>query len=397
MTLERVEDPKLPLDGMVDKRLQVKIEHLNALFPQRSTSEIKNSLKVYNGNFDDALDLLSGSPGSSQSAASASLSQNNAKVKNYETLEDLENDKTREKVVMLLDLCITQPIPILIDILGNCDWDVERAANFLLNDYTSPDRHIEGNREPVEGVSQIAGDGASVASTGFDPAPPSTPPSPSVQERCPGGVMPSVTLCLRNRDENPQSQTEPQEPQPRESHEQSQELTSSSSSIDDLNNKQHPEPMVNVSSTHLGSNAATNKQGGEQQAQSQIYGFGNDIVMIRDETIESKVEQLHELLPRATKRRCKAILQLWPDIDQAFGVLLEEIAEHGSDESGAETDDDDDDSETSNEEFETERHIPGRDHRASGIGSGSRRDKRRAETPVTRRAHSIKSIEADKL
>jgi hypothetical protein len=364
---------------MVDKRLRVKIEHLNELFPQRSTSEIKKSLKLYNGNFDDALDLLSGSPGSSQSAASASLSQNNAimKVKNnYETLEDFENVKT-SKVAMLLELCITQPIPILIDILGNCDWDVDRAANFLLNDYTSPDRHIEGNHEPVEVVSQIAGDGASVASTGFDPTPPSTPPSPSVQERCPGGVMPSVTLCLRNRDENPQSQTEPQEPQPRESHEQSQELTSSS--------------------THLGSNAATNKQGGEQQAQSQIYGFGNDIVMIRDETIESKVERLHVLLPRATKRRCKAILQLWPDIDQAFGVLLEEIAEHGSDESGAETDDDDDDSETSNEEFETERHIPGRDHRASGIGSGSRRDKRRAETPVMRRAHSIKSIEADKL
>jgi len=391
MTLERVEPPKLPLDGMVDKRLRVKIEHLNELFPQRSTSEIKRLLELYNGNFDDALDLLSGSPGSSQSAASASLSQNN-----YETLEDFENVKTK-KVAMLRELCITQPIPILIDILGNCDWDVDRAANFLLNDYTSPDRHIEGNHEPVEVVSQIAGDGASVASTGFDPTPPSTPPSPSVQERCPGGVMPSVTLCLRNRDENPQSQTEPQEPQPRESHEQSQELTSSSSSIDELSNKQHPEPMVNASSTHLGSNAATNKQGGEQQAQSQIYGFGNDIVMIRDETIESNVERLHELLPRATKRRCKAILQLWPDIDQAFGVLLEEIAEHGSDESGAEIDDDDDDSETSNEEFETERHIPGRDHRASGIGSGSRRDKRRAETPVTRRAHSIKSIEADIL
>jgi hypothetical protein len=209
--------------------------------------------------------------------------------------------------------------------------------------------------------------------------------------------MPSLVLSLRNRDENPQSQTEPQEPQPRESHEQSPELTSSSSSIDDLSNKQHPEPIVNAGSIHLGKNAATNKQGGEQQAQSQIYGFGNDVEMAREETIEVKVKQLHELLPRAAKRRCKAILQLWPNIDEAFGILFEEIAEHGSDESGAETDDEDNDSEMSNEEFETERPIPGRDHRASGIDSGSRQDKRRAETPVMRRAHSIKSIEADKL
>jgi hypothetical protein len=214
-----------------------------------------------------------------------------------------------------------------------------------------------------------------------------------VQERFPGGVVPGFVYRGGNRAENPQSQTEHQEPQPRESHEQSPELTSNSSSIDDLSNKQHPEPMVNASSTHLGSNAATNKQGGEQQAQS----FDNDNEMIQKETIESKVERLHKLLPKATKRRCKAIIQLWPNIDEAFDVLFEEIAEHGSDESGAETDDEDDDSETSNEEFETERPIPGRDHRASGIGSGSRRDKRRGETPVMGRAHSTKSIEADKL
>jgi hypothetical protein len=372
MALGDIEDPEVSPDGVVNTRFQEKIKHLNELFPHRSTSEIKSSLALCHGNFDDALDVLSGCPGSSlsQSVSSVNLSQSRI-VKGgneYDAIEDIENVRTREKVQNLLDLGILQPISILVDILGNCNWNVDQAANILLRDYMLPDRDLfeEDHRVATEGGTtgrQDAGENRPNASTLFDPTPPPTPLS--LQRKYPGGVIPRIVLSLREK--NPLIGTAIQESQSSKGHVQCTKPLSNSTLTNSLEN-----------------NTATNKQGEEQQAQTQIYGFDNDREMIGKQNIESMARRLHELLPMSSEGRCKAMLQIYTDIDEAFDALFEEIAEHGLARGGVMTDDDDD-SEVGNEEFEIERQD--RNHGALATCSGSGRNgKRRAEIKVTHKA-----------
>jgi hypothetical protein len=367
------------LSGMTNKKLKLNIEQLQEIFPYQSTLEIKNALAMCNGSFDDALDLLSGCPGPSSSQPSSStanksliMSSRNttdAKIKSeYETLEDISNLKTRQQVASLLALRIPQPISFLLDVLGGCNWNVDEAANRLLSNYVSPESSIIGDHEStVEG--QVAANEASVDSTPktFGPTPPPTPPSPKVEtERYPGGVYPSFCFSTRTkptlRKDESQEESQPQ-------------------LLEEGSEKQNPA----LTPLHgLGNHSETNTVGDKQNPElqlSSIGGFDTEIVG-QEESIDSKVEQLHSLLPRASRRRCKIILQLYPDMQEAFDALDEEIEEHGSEESSGETEDED--SEAGNDDSETEMVVEARSQTASRIGSESKRQgKRCAETAVS--------------
>lgn len=405
MALEGGEDPKVSLDGMVNRSLRAKIERLIEVFPYRTTSEIKNSLEISQGNLDDAADLLAGSPGPSSSQIApparsvSSPSQNSVVVKvkdEYEDLEDIPNLKTREKVANLVTLGTSHPIPFILDILGNCNWNVDEAANILLGGcmVMGKDGDIEESHEPVaEDVSQTVGDGASSTSTTFDPTPPPTPPSPQIHERYPGGVIPSLVLSLGSGD-----QILPNQPKPKEvqsvggsSGEKITEPAPRSSSTDvDINNtvlnqsvdKENPE-TIKTSRHCLDNDTEMANSINERNEAAPVYGFGNDTETSLGKGMDEKIAILRELVPRASKNRCQAILQLWPEsMEEAFEALWDEIEEYGSD--GGDDESEDDESTGSNDGSETEETVQGKYPKASAFNSGSKREqKRRAETPVS--------------
>ncbi|KAE9381426.1 hypothetical protein N431DRAFT_505950 [Stipitochalara longipes BDJ] len=381
------------LEGIVDSSLQAKVEQLKILFSHQSTSEIRYVLEAFNGNFYDALDVLSGSPGpsSSQSAGSTSSSSRTVsqheivKVKeeheDYETLEDIPNHKTREKVANLLALGISYPIAIILDVLGNCNWNANEAAIILLNGLTPID--TEAIHSPVvKGTSQE--DGASTTSTSFDPTPPPTPPCPKVQVRYPGGVIPSMVLHLRDDDAIPLSHNKVQVLQ-RPVLEEGEEKNDHDSKI--MPSSKSCNALGDDSEMVLG-------ESNEQLVTSSIYGFDNN-AGTEQENIDVKVDELHEMLPKASRRRCKIILQLFPDIEEAFDNLFEEIAEHGSDESGSETEDDDDDDD-SGEEDRSKRIVRGRENLAMGSrGEGKRRAGTPEEEPPMKKSRLVVDEELD--
>jgi hypothetical protein len=380
--------PAVSLKGMANEKLRLNIERLQELFPYQSTLEIRNALAMCNSSFDDALDLLSGSPGSSSiqsssfgsSAANKTLimaSQNptGLKVKSeYDTLEDIPNLKTRQKIANLLDLDISQPISFLLDVLGGCNWNVNEAANRLLNDYVLLDGSITQDHEPLGEMQGTAKKG-SVASTAktFDPTPPPTPPSPNVQaQQYPDGVILGFRISLRHET----SPTKASSPTSAES--QGSQLSSSEQEGSDEQNPEAKPTSIEAFDIEMGE--VRDKQNPELSASSEDNLDHNTETNGQDETVDSKVAQLRELLPRASRRRCQIILQIYPDLDEAFEVLDEELAEHGSDESSDETEEED--SEASGDE--SEAAVQGKNSGESGNCSESRgREKRKAEVSVS--------------
>jgi hypothetical protein len=398
---------RVHFNGRVDQDIQANIDLLKEHFPRQSTSEIKSLLEVFDGNFHDAFDVLSGSPGpssrqstgfASSSSSSLSSSYNNmaAKVKDedYYSLQDILNHNTREKVANLLDLVGTSySMGFILDILGNCNWNVDEAAIILLNDCVMANGEVQEKDRPDElSTGRVTTDDSSMTLTSFDPTPPSTPPLPKCQERFPGGVVPGFVYSSKGTTLSTQCQTQ-QSQRPsleNEKGEQNAALKPSSDAVTtlvndkDLGVEENLELMEISEAFHTASGATRRRNGtsDEQQANSS-YGFGNETRIAHDE-LDAKVVILREMLPGATKRRCKVILQLFPDVEEAFENLFEEIAEHGADTSGDETEEDKTDSESS--EFETVSSVKDRNRRALGSdspGSSRRGQKRRAETPVS--------------
>ncbi len=394
-------------NGRVDQDIEANIDLLKEHFPRQSTSEIKSLLEVFDGNFYDAFDVLSGSPGpssrhstgfASSSPSSLSSSPNNmaAKIKDedYYSLEDIPNHNTREKVANLLDLLGTSySMGFILDILGNCDWNVDEAAIILLNDCVTANGEVQENDKPDElSAGRVTTDDSSMTPTSFDPTPPSTAPLPKRQERFPGGVVPGFVYSSKGTPLPTQCQTQ-QSQRPSLENEKGEQNAALKPSLDavttlvndiDLRFKKNLELMEISEAFHAASGVTRSRNGTSdgQQANSS-YGFGNE-TRIAHEGLDAKVAILKELLPGATKRRCKAILQLFPDVEEAFENLFEEIAEHGADTSGDETEEDETDSESS--EFETVSSVKDRNRRALGSdspGSSRRGQKRRAKTPVS--------------
>jgi hypothetical protein len=369
--------PVVTLGGMANKKLKLNIEQLQEILPHKSMLEIRNALAMCNGSLGGAFDLLSGSPGPSSGQLSSStadkgsntssLNATDARVKSeFEALEDIPNLKTRQKVASLMALAIPQPISFVLDVLGGCNWNVNEAANCLLSDYFSPRSAITGDHEPIV-EDQVATSDASVDSTPkeFDPTPPPTPPSPKLEiERYPGGICPSFQFSTRTKSALKKG----------ESQEESQPQL-----VEEGGEEQNPElTQLHGEDDHTETNTLADKQNPELHL-NLMSGFNTEMNG-QEESIHSKVEQLHSLLPRASKRRCKIILQLYPDMQEAFDALDEEIEEHGSEESCGETDN----SEASKDDSEMEVVIDARSQTASRISSESRRQgKRRAETPVS--------------
>jgi len=301
-----IETPDVSLDGMTDRILKGKIEDLMEAFPLKSPFEIRNALTVSNGSLDGATDILLGSPGSSSSIFDGSMDSTplwnkttTMKEEDYETLEDITNPRWREKVAGLKELGISQSISLVVDVLKCCGWNVNEAANILLSDSIPPQQSPAINiRSGAEGVSQVTGHSTSVESLA-KPAnaslllPPSTP---KVQaQQYPGGIIPSFQISLRTENAPAQAKSRQISPHPSVDTEEidPQNLSLAPSSTDVLDND-----------TEL-----------DEQ----------------EESMESKVTQLCELLPQASQNRCETFLQIYDSIDEAYAALEEELAEYGSD------------------------------------------------------------------
>jgi hypothetical protein len=358
-----VDAPDVSLDGMTDGILRGKIEDLMEAFPLISPVEIRNALTVSNGSVDGATDVLLGSLGSSSSSFGGSMdstsnrsaigqSWNSKSVKVEKevckTLEDIENPRKKEKVAGLLELGIAQPIPFLIEVLNGCGWNINDAANILLSDSMSPPRSPAVNTGfDVETIDLVTGGSTSIEAlakiANASPLPASSTTKIQAQQY-PGGIIPSFQISLRNRDvlEKAKSQQVSQLP---------------SMAVEEIK-EQNPELRTNS-----------------------ISGPDDDTeVDDHEESMQSKVAQLHDLLPQASKNRCESILQIYEDLDEAYDALEKELEEDGTDnESSSETEDDG--SEASDGSEIDQRS--GNDRNAESSLTNRQREKRRAETPVS--------------
>jgi len=100
----------------------------------------------------------------------------------------------------------------------------------------------------------------------------------------------------------------------------------------------------------------------------------------QEESMESKVAQLRELLPQASQNRCERFLQIYDSMDEAYAALEEELAEDGSDNmSYSETEEDD---EGADDQLRNDPKIS--NGKATGTAQkGKSQEKRRAESPVS--------------
>jgi hypothetical protein len=369
--------PGRPLKSIADDKRKADIEKLKELFPRRSALEIINALTICNGSFDDTIDLLDGSQGPSSSYSTTRtapirpgvMSSNNTidrMVKyEYQSLEDISDTSKREKVANLLDLDLKQPIPVLVRELEKCNWNVDEAANFFLNDGAKPDSPITIDLEPIVEAGASAKDASlkSPADT-FDPTPPPTPSALETQpQRWPGGIVDSMVISL-GADEvalaKAQYQQSLAQPLGREGSDE-------------------PNPELNPISTDT-IDSKMREVGDEQTPEissNLTYGFDTERGG-QEESIALTVKELHSLLPDSSKRRCKAILQVYPEMQEAFEILEEELKEYGP-EATSESDSDADDNESQSDMAEQ-----GKSPETSAIGVGNRgKEKRSAETPVS--------------
>jgi len=397
--------PAAPSNASTNLSLQAKIKQLEAIFPYQSTAEIRHVLEMFGENLDDAVDVLSGSPGPSSNHSAGTIASssrtmpkhNTSEVKgesgDCETLEDIPNSKTREKVANLLALGISCPIAFIVDILGNCNWNVDEAAILFFNGMVPNDIEAESI---TEGAGQALRDRASTTSTSSDPTPPLTPsstPSPHLQERFRGGIIPGFVYSSKGKSASAQSQTQqPRSPPLENERSQQNEVLKPASHIGpygndvdmDLGVEESLDLMENSPPTRTLGGASLGISGEEhKQGANSTYGFDSNPVMGQDE-INQKVAYLKDLLPGVTKKRCKAILQICPDKKDAFELAYDEYTEYGTDVSSDESEEDDEDSESG--QSETEKSVKERGRRAPDSGSpgSSRREqKRRADTPVS--------------
>ncbi len=366
---------------MAGEKWKVDIEKLKELFPRRSALEIRNALTIFKGSFDETLDLLDGSQGPSSRYSSIStapirrgiMSLNNTidrKVKSeYQLLEDISDPSKRENVAILLDLDLQQPIPILVCELEKCNWNVDEVANFFLNDGAKPDSPITIDLEPIVEAGASTKDASLKPSADtFDPTPPPTPSALEKQpQRWPDGIIDSFVVSLPAdevalaRAQSQQSRTQSLER--KGSDEPNPELKPNSmetidSEMGEVGDRQNPEIPSNLMSGY------DTEMGGQEQS------------------IALKVKELHCLLPKSSRRRCKAILQVYPEIQEAFQTLEEELKEYGSEATSSESEESDSEADDNGSQSDMAEEC--KSPETYGIGGANRgKGKRSAETPVS--------------
>jgi hypothetical protein len=366
---------------MADEKRKSDIEKLKELFPRRSALEIRNALTICNGSFDATMDLLDGSQGPSSSYSSTrtapigsgimSLNNNiDGKVKSeYQSLEDVSNPSKREKVANLLGLDLGQPIPVLVRELEKCNWNVDEAANFFLNDGAKPENPITIDLEPIVDAGASAMDaGLKSSADTFDPTPPPTPSALGTQpQRWPGGIVGSFVVSL------PADEVALARAQSQQSRTQSLKREGS----DEPNVELKPTPMETIDS-EMGE--IRDEQSPEIQS-NLMSSFGTEMGG-QEESIALKVKELHSLLPDSSKRRCKAILQVYPEMQEAFEALEEELKEYGPEATSSETEESD--SDTDDNGSQSDMAEQDKSPEISGFGVAHRgKGKRSAETPVS--------------
>jgi hypothetical protein len=307
--------------------------------------------------------MLLGSPGSSSSSFGGSMdstsnrsatgpSWNSKSVKVEkevcETLEDIENPRKKEKIAGLLELGIAQPIPFLIEILNGCGWNVNDAANILLSDSMSPPRSPAVSiGSDVETIDLVTGRSTSVEAlakvANARPLPASSTPKVQAQQY-PGGIIPSFQISLRNGDVLEKAKSQ-----------QISQLPSMAAEA------------IEEQISELRTNSIDGPDDGTE-------------VDDQEESMQSKIAQLHDLPPRASKNRCESILQIYEDLDEDYNALEKELEEDGTDnESASETEDDGSDASDGSEIDQRS----GNDRNAESSLTSRQREKRRAETPVS--------------